>query len=155
MTNDSDPFQTCLLFLVSCTMTMQAREETAMKRCGVMVLLLCGLSAATVLAKPGVVKTKNGQTYSGEIDESNPETITVTTGSKIPTAVPRNSIASIEYAEDFEKKFRDRLSKLPPQDIPGRLKLAREAYENRQYTLARDAAEQARQIDPNNAEAAD
>src|SRR5687768_10763435 len=126
-----------------------------MNRCGVMVLLLCGLSAATVFAKPGMVKTRDGQTYSGEIDESNPETITVKSASGIPTAVPRNRIATIEYSEDFEKKFRDRLSKLPPQEIPGRLKLAREAYENRQYVLAREAAEQARQIDPNNAEAAD
>ena len=126
-----------------------------MKRCGVMVLLLCGLSAATVFAKPGVVKTNNGQTFSGEIDESNPETITVTTASKIPTAVPRSNIASIEYAEDFEKKFRDRLGKLPPQEIPGRLKLAREAYDSRQYVLAREAAEEARRIDPNNADAAE
>jgi hypothetical protein len=126
-----------------------------MKRRGVVVLLLCGLCAATALAKPGVVKTTDGQTYSGEIDESNPESITVTSSSNIPTAVPRNRIATIEYAEDFEKKFRDRLSKLPPKDVPGRLKLAREAYDNRQYVLARDVAEEARQIDPNNAEAAD
>jgi hypothetical protein len=126
-----------------------------MNRRGVVVLLLCGLCAATAFAKPGVVKTRDGQTYSGEIDESNPDTITVTSAAKIPTAVPRNRVASIEYSEDFEKKFRDRLSKLDPKDVPGRLKLAREAYENRQYVLARDTAEKARLIDPNNAEAAD
>ncbi|MEA2736372.1 MAG: hypothetical protein QOE14_2823, partial [Humisphaera sp.] len=120
-----------------------------MKRCGVVVLLLCGLFAATVFAKPGVVKTRDGQTYAGELDESNPETIVVTAG-KIPTAVPRSRIASIEYSADFEKKFRDRLGKLDPKDVPNRLKLAREAYDNRQYLLAREAAEQARQIDPNN-----
>jgi hypothetical protein len=126
-----------------------------MKRCGVVVLLLCGLSAANVFAKPGVIKTTDGQTYSGEIDESNPETITVISAAKIPTAVPRNRIKTIEYSADFEKKFRDRLSKLDPKDVPNRMKLAREAYDNRQYVLARDAAEQARQIDPNNPEAAD
>ena len=127
-----------------------------MKRCAAAFVILCGLCAATsVFAKPGVVKTKDGQTYSGEIDESNPDAITVKTSTGIPTAVPRNRVASIEFAEDFEKKFRDRLSKLDAKDVPGRLKLAREAYENRQYVLARDAAEQARLIDPNNAEAAD
>src|SRR5687767_1647604 len=126
-----------------------------MNRRGVCVWLLCGLCASIAFAKPGVVKTRDGQTYSGEIDESNPEQVTVTSSANIPTAIPRDRVATIEYAEDFEKKFRDRLSKLPPNDVPGRLKLAREAYDNRQYTLARDVAEQARQIDPNNAEAAD
>ena len=126
-----------------------------MNRRGVVVLLLCGLSAGVAFAKPGVVKTRDGQTYSGEIDETNPETITVTSSANIPTAIPRNRVASMEYSADFEKKFRDRLSKLPPTDAPGRLKLAREAYENRQYVLAREAAEDARRIDPNNGEAAD
>lgn len=130
------------------------------RRRGVVLSFLCGLCAATVVsttnifAKPGVVKTHDGQTYAGEIDASNPESITVTTSSGIPTNIPRERVATMEYIEDFEKKFRDRLSKLGPQDIPGRLKLAREAYDKRQYVLAREAAEQARQIDPNNAEAA-
>lgn len=130
------------------------------RRRGVRLFLLCGLSAATVsasvlLAKPGVVKTTDGQTYAGELDESSPETIVVTSPTNISTPIPRERIAAVEYTEDYEKNFRDRLSKLGPQDIAGRLKLAREAYEKRHYILARDAAEAARQIDPNNAEAAD
>ena len=126
-----------------------------MNRCVVVALFLCGLGAATLLAKPGVVKTRDGQTYSGEIDETNPDSITVTNAAKIPTAIPRSRIASIEFSADFEKQFRDRLSKLDAKDVPGRLKLAREAYDNRQYVLARDTADEARRIDPNNAEAAD
>ena len=127
-----------------------------MDRRGVVVVLLCcGLCASVAFAKPGVVKTRDGQTYSGEIDEGNAEQVTVTSSANIPTAIPRNRVATIEYAEDFEKKFRERVSKLAPNDVPGRLKLAREAYDNRQYVLARDTAEDARRIDPNNAEAAD
>ena len=66
-----------------------------MKRCGVVVLLLCGFCVATVYAKPGVVKTRDGQTYAGEIDETSPDSITVTTAANIPTAIPRNLIATI------------------------------------------------------------
>ena len=64
------------------------------RRRGVMILLLCGLAAAVVtilspaavLGKPGVIRTKDGQTYSGELDESSKEAITVKTGRKIGRA---------------------------------------------------------------------
>jgi hypothetical protein len=128
---------------------------------GVTLRKLCGLAAAATLVatslalaatKPGIVRTREGQTYIGELDESQPENVTVIRG-EIKTPVPRNRIASVEYSADFEKSFRDRLGKLPPNDAAGRLKLAREAMDRRQLMLAREATAQAQEIDPNNADA--
>ena len=127
---------------------------------GVMLFLLSGLAAAMVASdslgagKPGIVRTRDGQTYIGEIDDSGAESVSVTARG-ISTAVPRDRIASVEYSEDFEKSFRERLGKLPADDVSSRLALAREAYDRRQYFLAREAAAQAQQIDPNSADAAD
>jgi hypothetical protein len=137
-------------------MIVQARGDT-MNRRGVCVWFLSGICATAVFAgdtfaKPGAVKTREGQTYEGEIEEKDADTVVVNSRG-IKTTITRNRIASIDYAQDFEKQFRDRMAKLAPNDAAGRLQLAREAFDARQYALARDAAEAARQIDPNNTDA--
>jgi hypothetical protein len=45
------------------------------------------------------------------------------------------------------------MAKLAPNDVQGRLALSRDALDQRQHVLAREAAEAARTIDPNNADA--
>src|SRR4051812_24017026 len=84
-------------------------------------------TAATLLAKPGVVKTVDGQTYNGEVEEK-VETVNVTIRG-IATAVPRTKIASITYPEagGYDKEFNDKLAKLDKKDAAGRLALGREA----------------------------
>jgi hypothetical protein len=129
-----------------------------MTRRGICVWLLCGLSATVVFtraasARPGVVKTTDGQTYDGEVDDKGGETVTVTVHG-IVTRVERTRVASIAYPDDFQREFNDRMAAFGPRDMAGRLKLARDAFDQKQYVLARQAAESAREIDPNNPDAA-
>src|SRR5438105_4354027 len=124
-----------------------------MARGGVLVWLFLTLISATVaLARPGIVRTRDGQTYDGEVDDKDPDNILVTVRG-IQTSIPRVRIASIDYANNYQKEFADRLAKLGPADVAGRLALARDAFNQKQYGLARQAAESARMIDPNNADA--
>ena len=114
--------------------------------------LLYAAAATLVHAKPGVVRTREGQTYDGDVDEKDPDNVVVTVRG-IKTTIARTRIASIDYGANFQKEFADRMSKLAPNDVDGRLALAREAFNQKQYALARQAAESARMIDPNNADA--
>jgi hypothetical protein len=108
--------------------------------------------APALLAKTGVVKTTTGQTYIGDVDDSKPEYVTINRKG-IPTRVQRAEVASIQLADDFPSFYRQRMAQLGPQDVQGRLQLARAAFEFHEYNLARDAADSALQIDPNNGDA--
>jgi thioredoxin-like negative regulator of GroEL len=117
------------------------------------LLLIGGLTATFAFAKPGVVKTRDGKTYDGEVNDSDPDTVVVTVRG-IPTRIARNRIASIDYGgADYQKQFAEKMAKLGPNDVEGRLALAKDAFNQKQYPLARQAAESARMIDPNNADA--
>lgn len=124
-----------------------------MTRRTVCVWLTMCMSAGVVLARPGVVKTTDGQTYEGEIDDKDPSVVEVTVRG-IQNRIQRSRVASVEYADDFAKQFNDRLAKLAPTDVQGRLALAQEAFEQKQYVLAREAAVSAQTVDPNSADAA-
>jgi len=111
------------------------------------------LGASILLAKPGVVTTKDGQRLEGEITEKSDSIVVNIRG--IDTAVPRDNVTSIAYAEPFQKEFQERLAKLDPKDVKGRIDLARWAFDQKQYQAARDACEAALAIDPNSREAVD
>src|SRR6478752_3483373 len=118
---------------------------------GVVGMLLI-LASGWALAKQGVVKTRDGQTYEGEITEKSGTIIINRNG--IETRVTQNNVASLTYPEDFDKQFGERLAQLDKKDSAGRIKLAREAFDNGRYTLARDVLEEVLTIDPNNSDAA-
>src|SRR5688572_28294317 len=117
-------------------------------------LLLVVICATTLLtqpaqAKPGVVRTRDGQVYEGEVDEKDPAVVVVVVKG-IQTRIDRGRVAAIEYPTDSKQQaLQTRLAKLGPRDAAGRVALAREAMAQQQYTIARDALEQARLIDPN------
>lgn len=115
--------------------------------------LLCtiALIPSPAHARPGIVKTRDGHTYEGDVDQK-PNQVTISTRG-IKTDVPANDVVSVVFSDEYEQQFNQRLAKLPPNDVPGRLTLAREAFNNRKYVLARDVAEQALTIDPNSADA--
>ena len=124
-----------------------------MKRCCLLGMTVALAIASVLLAKPGVVITRDGQRLEGEITEKTDSVVVSIRG--IETAVPRDNIASLTYSEPFEKQFQDRLAKLDPKDVKGRLELARWAFDQKQYSAARDACDSALAIDPNNREAVD
>jgi hypothetical protein len=133
---------------------IERHEETPMTRPGVWTwLALLGLSATIVFARPGVVKTKDGQTYDGDIDDKDPDALIVTVKG-IKTRIERSRIATVQYPTGTPAQgFADRLARLGPKDVNGRMALAREAFNAHDYATARTAVDQALNIDPNNADA--
>jgi hypothetical protein len=120
----------------------------------VLGLMLCVLTASAALAKQGVVKTKNGQTYEGDVEEKSDGSVVVTIKG-IQTKMARSDVSSVSYPEDYDKQLADKRAKLDKADVKGRIALARDAFNNKRYTECRDILEEALVIDPNNTEAND
>ena len=118
--------------------------------CGCAVLLLL-LVAALLHAKPGIVKTSDGQTYEGDVTE---EGTTVTVKSrKVPVVIQRANIESIEYLGTLDEQFNQRMARLEAKDANGRVTVARWAFDQGRYDLARQALEQALTLEPSNRDA--
>lgn len=112
-------------------------------------VLVVGM-VASVLAAPGVVRTKNGQLYIGDVIEAG-DRVTINMGG-IDTAIERGEIVSIEYGS-FEELFERKLASLAADDAKGRVALARDAFTARRYLLSARALELALQITPDDADA--
>lgn len=115
---------------------------------GLMACMLLGFVCSLAWGRPGVLVTRQGQTLNGDINEKD-ETYVVTIRG-IDTIVQRRDVVSVEYHEDMEKQFQEKLSRLGPKDVNGRIDLARWAFDRDRYDLAREALEAARAIEPNN-----
>jgi hypothetical protein len=112
--------------------------------CAVLVLLLFTAHAS---AKPGVVKTRDGQTYEGDVKEDG--TIVTVTTRRVPLTIQRADVESIEYLGTIDEQYAQRMGKLTEKDVNGRIDVARWAFDEGRYDLARDAVESALTIDPN------
>lgn len=108
--------------------------------------------AVLALAKPGVVTMSDGSRLEGEVIERNNDVVVKRYG--VETVVQREQILSIDY-RTFEERFRLQMAELDPSDSEGRIQLAREAFERREYSLAIEAIDQAVLIDPINISARD
>ena len=119
--------------------------------------LICGavacLVAGVALARPGVVVTRDGLRFEGDVNERNDQLVVTAHG--VDTTIAKDNVASFTYTDEFNKEFDDRLAKLAKNDVPGRIALARWAFDKRQYGKSREALDSALQIDPNNREAYD
>ena len=70
------------------------------------------LSASVLLARQGVIRTKDGRTMEGDIEEK-PEQVSVVIRG-IRTNVPRDQIeGQVEYYDNVEARYKDKVSKLP------------------------------------------
>jgi hypothetical protein len=117
------------------------------------VAMLAGLWLGPVWAgEPGVVLTSDGRSLEGEIVEEADQVVVIIRG--IETTLPREKVLSIDYTS-FEERFEQRIASLGPQDVDGRLDLAREALGRGDFDLAMKAAQAARDIDVLNREARD
>ena len=116
--------------------------------CGCAALLLL---AALLHAKPGVVRTTDGQVYEGDVTEEG-TTVTVTTR-KVPIVIQRANVQSIEYLGTLDEQFNQRIAKLDAKDVNGRVAVARWAFDQGRYDLARQALETALTLEPNNRDA--
>lgn len=109
--------------------------------------------AGVVMARQGIVVTRDGTKYQGDITEKS-DSINVTIHD-VETSLPRSQVDSITYTDSFDTEFANRMAKLGPKDVDGRLQVARWALDQQQYSKAREAVDSAQQIDPNSREAAD
>jgi hypothetical protein len=115
---------------------------------------LCGLLVASAsYAKLGVVKTRDGQTFEGEITESPDQVIIERKG--IRTTLERESIRTISYSESIEQEYQKRLAKLSAYDVRGRIELAQWVFQNKAYALALDVLTETQKLQPRNQEVAD
>lgn len=112
--------------------------------CGCAVLLLL---VTQLWAKPGVVTTRDGQTYEGDVTE---EGTAVTVKSRnVPIVIQRADIESIEYLGTLDEQYAQRMARLDATDVNGRVAVARWAFDQGRYDLARDALESALTLEPN------
>jgi len=110
---------------------------------------LCSLLLASVCsAQPGIVKTRDGQTFEGEITETADQVIIERKGIKV--TVEKSDIRSISYSNSVEQEYQRRLAKLTAYDVRGRLDLAQYAFQNKAYALALDVLNEAQRIQPRN-----
>jgi hypothetical protein len=111
------------------------------------------LSASVLLARQGVIRTKDGRTMEGDIEEK-PEQVSIVIRG-IRTNIDRDRIeGQVEYFDNVEARYKDKVSKLPAKPTAqDHLGLARWLFDVKQYDLAQREIDEAKRIDPNNAEA--
>jgi hypothetical protein len=115
--------------------------------------VIAALSLASALwARQGLVHLKDGSEIWGDVDESDPDTVTITIHN-VRETMSRADVESIEFFASLEEEFQLRLDRLKPDDVAGRLEIARWADGLNQYELARRAAADALAIDPSNPDA--
>src|SRR3978361_2103367 len=91
-------------------------------------LAVC-LFSSVLFARPGVVHTRDGMTYDGDITETD-NTISIRVRG-IATTIPKNNIASVSYAENVGADIEARWKKLQPNDVRSRIELGKAAFEAR------------------------
>jgi hypothetical protein len=111
------------------------------------------LALTSVLwARQGVVHLKDGSELWGDVDQSDPDNVTITLHN-VRETMSRADVESVEFFASLEEEFQVRLGRLKSDDVPGRLELARWADALGQYDLARQAAADALAIDSTNPDA--
>ena len=127
-----------------------------MKRSWIIRASLCGamacLSASVVLAKPGIVKTRDGRTLEGDVAEKDDAVIVTLRG--IPTSIARNNVDSVQYTGSIEDQYKQKVAHLPKNaSAKDHLDVARWLFDSKSYELARKEADAALQLDPNDTDA--
>jgi hypothetical protein len=121
-------------------------------RCVVGGLLVC-LLCASVLGRPGTVRTKDGRSIEGDITDRGENGATIATKAGQIT-IKADEIAGIEYGGTIKEAYERRVAALP-KDAGARshFEIARWLYDNKEYELARKELDTAILLDPNYADA--
>jgi hypothetical protein len=112
------------------------------------------LSTSVLFARQGVIKTRDGRTLEGDIEEK-PDQVTIVLHG-IRTSINRNNIeGEVQYFDNVQDRYQAKRAQLPKKPTAAdHLALARWCYEVKAYDLALKEIDQAKAIDPNSAEAA-
>jgi len=111
-------------------------------------------STSLLMARQGVVKTRDGKTLEGDIEEKPDQVIINLHG--IRTSISRDNIdGAVEYFDNVEDRYKAKLAQLPKKPTADdHLTLARWLLDNKAYDLALKEVDDARKLDPNSAAAA-
>jgi hypothetical protein len=110
------------------------------------------LSASVLMAKPGIVKTRDGRTLEGDVTEKSEGVVVTLRG--IPTTIARDNIDSVQYVGTIEEQYKKKVAELPKTPTAkDHIDLARWLFDNKAYTLAQKEVDAALQLDPNSTEA--
>jgi hypothetical protein len=132
--------------------TEHARAATAATVLAGAVLVASIFTASISHATPGIVKTKSGAIYSGDVEERG-QSVTVNIRGVI-TRLPKSDVDSIEYQEGtIDGQIETRHAQLAGDDVKGRIELARLALDHQMFDKALALALEAVQIDPTNEDA--
>jgi hypothetical protein len=116
------------------------------------IALTLSFSASILLARQGVVKTREGKTLEGDIDEK-PDQIVITMHG-IRTTIDRANIDQVEYFDNIEARYQAKVAALPKKPTAAdRLALARWLFDVKSYDLALKEIDEARKLDANSPEA--
>src|SRR5215212_5926074 len=115
----------------------------------VLLLSFTLMVAGSAWAKNGVVTTKDGKSFEGEVTEKG-EVVTIIMKGNIPVKMNRANVADITYVASNKDQFDQRMAKLGKNDSNGRVELAKWALDKKEYDLALDALDSAIAINPNN-----
>ncbi len=115
------------------------------------------LHSSLLYARLGIVQTKDGTTYEGDITEAGDSIqMTHVAGVEGPMVIKRANIqGKITYPDEIGTQVHDALGKLPASDVASRISLARTAIQYHAYDAAQEAVNQAAAKDPNNREVAE
>jgi hypothetical protein len=111
-------------------------------------LALCTLVAAADPPRPGVVQTRDGHTFTGDIIQDN-NFVTITFQNNV-IHVDKRNVLNITFTVTADDQFNASLSKLAADDVKGRIDLGAWAINNRRPDLAVTALQQAHKIDGTN-----
>jgi hypothetical protein len=134
------------------------------------------MGSSLLLAKPGKVVTKQGQSFEGDVRDNRATggSVEVIDANGRKVTLQAGNVNRVEYSEapapdetpaaadapapapepgSVEADLRQRLAALPRNDVQGRIKLARQSLERREYGVAQEALDQALGLDPKNQEA--
>ena len=111
--------------------------------------------ASLLFARQGVVITSDGKRFEGDISDTGNAYEVVSMDPNRANAVnrlkiPKPAVKDIIYADNVGQAIKIEQGKLAPDDVNGRVDLAKWAIQNRAYEAARDVLEEAKKIDPNN-----
>ena len=122
-------------------------------RHGLLSIVVIGLFAGMALAKPGVVRTRDGRTLEGEVTDKGLDGVTIAT--KLGTiSIARDEVAAIDYGTDIKGAYQSRLAALPKTaGAKEHFEIARWLYDAKAFALARQEVNTVLSLDANSAEA--
>ncbi len=124
-----------------------------MLRHGLLSIVVIGLFAGMALAKPGVVRTRDGRTLEGEVTDKGLDGVTIVT--RLGTiSIARDEVAAIDYGSDIKESYQKRLASLPKTaGAKEHFEIARWLYDAKAFSLARQEVNTVLSLDPNSADA--